>query len=115
MIHSIFLGIIYSSTMLNQELVSMLDATLSVAICWIYFATLQSSSWQATVGKKTLGIKVVDKNGGRISFGTATVRYFGKSLSGIIFCIGYMMAGWTKKKQGLHDMIASTYVVKETR
>jgi uncharacterized RDD family membrane protein YckC len=58
-----------------------------------------------------IGIKVTDLNGNRISFGRATGRYFAKILSGMILMIGYIMAGFTEKKQALHDMIASCLVV----
>ena len=78
---------------------------------WLYFALMESSSWQATLGKRAMGIKVMDEHGGRISFGRATGRYFGAALSYPFFAVGYMMAGWTKRKQGLHDLMASTFVV----
>jgi len=78
---------------------------------WLYFALMESSSRQATLGKMALGIIVTDLNGNPISFGRATGRYFGKILSGIILYIGYLMAGFTEKKQALHDMIAGCLVV----
>ena len=78
---------------------------------WLYFALMESSSKQATLGKMALGIIVTDLNGNPISFGRATGRYFGKILSGIILYIGYLMAGFTEKKQALHDMIAGCLVV----
>ncbi|MEK6756022.1 MAG: RDD family protein [Bacteroidota bacterium] len=85
---------------------------LVIAIAgWLYFALLESSNKMATLGKLAIGIKVTDMNGNRISFGRATGRYFAKILSGMIFMIGYIMAGFTEKKQALHDMIASCLVV----
>jgi len=83
----------------------------SIAIGWLYEALLDSSSWQGTVGKKLLGLRVVDLNGNRISFGRATGRYFAKVLSGMICLIGYIMIAFTEKKQGLHDLLAGTLVV----
>jgi uncharacterized RDD family membrane protein YckC len=83
----------------------------SVIVDWIYFAALQSSGWQATIGKKVVGLKVVDENGRRISFGRATGRYFASMISAVIFCIGYMMVGWTSRKRGLHDSMAGTFVI----
>lgn len=80
---------------------------------WLYFSLLESSSWQATVGKKALGLKVTGVDGQRIGFGRATGRYFGKILSALIFMIGFIMAGVTERKQALHDMIAGTLVVRE--
>jgi uncharacterized RDD family membrane protein YckC len=82
-------------------------------VSWLYFAVMESSFWQATLGKKLLGMSVTDQEGNRISFGRATGRYFAKILSAIILLIGFMMAGWTQRKQALHDMIAGTYVVRK--
>lgn len=80
---------------------------------WLYYALMESSRYQATVGKIALKLKVVDYSGERLTFWRATGRFFAKFLSMIILYIGFLMIGWTEKKQGLHDMIAETYVVKE--
>jgi len=89
----------------------MVGALLGVIVGWLYFALQESSATQATLGKRALGIKVTDGNGMRISFGRATGRFFGKILSGLIFGIGFILAGFTARKQALHDMLASTLVV----
>jgi uncharacterized RDD family membrane protein YckC len=73
---------------------------------WLYSALMESSTRQATLGKMALGIKVTDLNGNRISFGRATGRHFAKFISAMILYVGFMMAGWTERKQALHDMIA---------
>ncbi|MCD4789243.1 MAG: RDD family protein [Bacteroidales bacterium] len=86
---------------------------ISIAINWLYFAIMESSKTQGTLGKMLLKIKVTDYNGERISFARATGRYFGKIISGMILMIGYIMAGFTDRKQALHDMMASCYVIKE--
>jgi uncharacterized RDD family membrane protein YckC len=86
---------------------------LSLALNWLYFAIMESSKIQGTVGKMLLKIKVTDMEGKRISFGRATGRFFGKIVSGIIIMIGYIMAGFTEKKQALHDMMAGCLVMKE--
>ena len=78
---------------------------------WAYFAIMESSSKQATLGKMAMGIVVTDKNGRRISFGRAVGRNLGKIISGIILYIGYLMIAFTEKKQGLHDMMAGCVVV----
>lgn len=78
---------------------------------WLYFALFESSAGQATPGKRAMGLKVVGETGHRVGFGQATGRYFGKILSGMIFNIGYLMAGLTARKQALHDFVASTFVV----
>jgi uncharacterized RDD family membrane protein YckC len=79
---------------------------------FVYFAYMESSANQATVGKMALGIQVTDVNGGRISFGKALGRTAGKILSALILYIGYIIAAFTEKKQALHDMMAGTLVVK---
>jgi len=79
---------------------------------WLYSALLEASAWQGTLGKKALGMSVTDMNGNRISFGRATGRYFGKILSSIVLLIGFIMVAFTKRKQGLHDILAGTLVYK---
>ena len=80
---------------------------------WLYFAGFESSSWQATPGKRVLNLVVTDLSGTRISFARATGRYFGKWVTGLIpVFIGYILAGITERKQALHDMIASTLVLR---
>ena len=85
----------------------------SIVLIWLYFTLFESSRLQATPGKMALGLVVTDEYGQRIGFGRATGRYFAKILSSLIFCIGYMMAGWTARKQALHDLIAGTCVVRK--
>jgi uncharacterized RDD family membrane protein YckC len=88
-------------------------AIISSIIQWLYFSIMESSSWQATLGKKALGLTVTDLEGRRISFGRATGRYFAKIISKLTLLIGYIMAGFTQKKQALHDMIAGTLVLRK--
>ena len=85
---------------------------LIVAGVWLYFAMMETSAWQGTIGKKVLGLRVTDLDGNRIGFARATGRYFAKLVSGIILMFGYIMAGFTEKKQALHDMMAGCLVVK---
>lgn len=79
---------------------------------WLYFALMESSKLQATVGKLAIGVVVTDLRGERLSFARATGRYFAKILSIMILCIGYIMVAFMPRKQGLHDLIASTLVYK---
>jgi len=79
---------------------------------WLYWAVLESSAWQATLGKKMMGLYVTDLQGRRISLARASGRYFGKTLSALTLLIGFVMAGFTEKKQALHDMIAGCLVVR---
>jgi uncharacterized RDD family membrane protein YckC len=84
----------------------------TLLITWLYFAGMESSARQATLGKAVLGMRVTDLNGNRVSFGRASGRFFSKIISGMIMYIGYIMAGFTEKKQALHDMIAGTLVMR---
>jgi len=83
-----------------------------VIVEWLYFAGMESSARQATFGKSVMSLRVTNYEGQRISFGHATGRFFAKMVSGLIpFAIGYIMAGFTEKKQALHDLIAGTLVL----
>ena len=84
----------------------------SMMIQWLYFAYMESSERQATLGKMAMGLRVVDVSGERVSFLQATGRHFGKIISGIILLIGYLIQPFTEKKQTLHDIMAGTLVVK---
>ncbi len=102
---------------LNQEVpMEKYDNTVdlgSILITWGYFALMESSSKQGTLGKMALGIKVTDYDGQRISFLRATGRFFGKYLSAILLMIGFLMIAFTARKQGLHDILARTLVVNQ--
>lgn len=106
-----------SSDQLNVALfttfifVVIIFAFISIIMEWLYCALMESSHRQATLGKIIVGIKVTDLNGNRISFGRATGRHFGKILSSLFLFIGYIMAGFTEKKQALHDIISNCLVV----
>ncbi len=84
-------------------------------ISWLYFALMECSSKQGTVGKIALGIRVTDLEGSRIDFLTATGRFFAKIISTITLGIGFLMAAFTPKKQALHDLMAATLVVGKER
>ena len=86
--------------------------TLVGLAAWLYYAGLESSPWQATLGKRVLGVRVTDTTGVRIGFARASGRFFGKILSGLLFCLGFVMAAFTARKQALHDMLAGTLVVR---
>jgi uncharacterized RDD family membrane protein YckC len=86
---------------------------------WLYWGLMESSSWQATLGKKALGLRVTDLAGSRPTFGRASGRFFAgrgigfvPSVGGLYFLIDCIMAGFTEKKQALHDIIASCFVVR---
>jgi uncharacterized RDD family membrane protein YckC len=93
--------------------VLMFTAGINFVINLLYFSFCESSTWQATLGKKALGLAVTDLQGRRISFGHALGRNLAKIISSLTLFIGYIMAGFTAKKQALHDMIAGTLVIKQ--
>lgn len=101
-----------------EELIALMGTVwkitvLSIVIKWLYYALLESSAWQATIGKLTLGLKVTDMAGNRVSFARATGRFFGKIISAFILMIGFIMAGFTAQKQALHDMMAGCLVMRK--
>jgi len=91
------------------------SSVLSIAISWMYFAVFESSEWMASPGKKALGLIVTNEQGMRISVGRATRRYFAKILSVLLFGIGIIMIAFTARKQGMHDKIFNTLVLKVRR
>ncbi len=91
----------------------VLTRLITIVVFWLYFALMESSKRQGTLGKNILKIKVVNEQGNVISFGKATIRHLGKILSGLIFLIGFIMMFFTKKQQCLHDLIAKTLVIKK--
>jgi len=88
-------------------------AAVSVLIQWLYHAYLESGDKQATWGKQALGLYVTDLMGNPVTFGRSSGRFFAKIVTGMIpLGIGYIMAGFTERKQALHDMIASCLVLR---
>jgi uncharacterized RDD family membrane protein YckC len=92
---------------------------LIVALKWLYWALMESSAWQATLGKKALGLYVTDLVGARVSFGRASGRFWaGRGLShvplgGLYYLVDCICAGVTDKKQAVHDMIAGCLVMRK--
>lgn len=85
---------------------------VSFALAWLYYAVCESSRWQATPGKLALGLRVTDEYGRRVSFARASGRWLGMLVSGALFDVGYLLAGWTARKQALHDLMAGCCVVR---
>lgn len=82
-------------------------------LLWIVYVVGYQGYTGQTLGKKVMGIKVVDVSGNKPSYFTFFLRdVIGKLVSSIILLIGYFMVLWDGKKQGLHDKIAGTFVVK---
>jgi uncharacterized RDD family membrane protein YckC len=78
-----------------------------------YYSFMESSRYQASLGKLALELRVTNEEGERLDFGKALLRNAAKTISSFLFMIGYIMAGFTERKQALHDIIAHTLVVKK--
>lgn len=103
-------GVTLNTIAANSQLINV---SVSVVITLFYYTQMESSSKQATFGKMAMGIIVTDLKGNRISSNRAYGRCLGKILSGLFLGLGYIMAGFTLKKQALHDFMAGTLVVKK--
>lgn len=118
----LFVGLIFAGISLaasgqdvtNDNVLGVLVALLLIefVLAWLYYAGLESSAWQGTVGKRLMRLAVTDLYGRRIGFGTATGRYFGKIVSGLPLFVGYLMIAFSERKQSLHDLMAGTLVVR---
>lgn len=97
-----------------QIVAAVLGGLFGLVAYWLYFALFESSAKQSTLGKRVVGVYVTDLAGRRISFARATGRHFAKLISSATLLIGYIMAGFTEKKQALHDMIAGTLVMRRS-
>jgi uncharacterized RDD family membrane protein YckC len=87
---------------------------VKMAIDIMYHCFMETSKYQGSIGKMALGLVVTDINGQKIDFSKALIRNLCKIISGMILCIGYIMTGFTDKKQALHDIIAGTLVMKKS-
>ncbi len=85
---------------------------VSLVLTMAYFALLESSRWQATLGKRVCRLRVTDLSGRRIGIGRAFGRYLAKFVSALLLGIGFLMVGWTRRSQGLHDLMADTLVMR---
>jgi len=86
---------------------------LLLLVLLIYLTLMESSKLQASIGKVAIGLKVIDDKGNQLKILRSFGRNISKFLSLFTLCIGFMMAGWTSKKQALHDMTANCYVIRK--
>lgn len=91
----------------------VLYGLLSLLVVWVYFAAFESSEYQATLGKMAIGIKVTNEDGEQMGFWRATGRHFGKLLSVLLLLVGFLMAGFTERKQALHDQMTDCLVIND--
>lgn len=118
-----FLGNIFGTAFLNK--MSSLDPIqeyigytlwaqiIAIVVAWVYMAGMESSAFQASIGKLLLGIRVVGKDGGRISFARATGRFLGRIFSVLVAGLGILAIAFSAKKQALHDMMADCLVMNK--
>jgi uncharacterized RDD family membrane protein YckC len=116
-LHAPVFGWVNADTLSLEEMMAIISASIASIVmsglcAWLYFALLESSKLQGTLGKAALNIRVTDLDGRRISFGRATGRHFGKWLSGLTLLIGYLIQPFTRRRQALHDLLAGTLVVR---
>jgi uncharacterized RDD family membrane protein YckC len=86
---------------------------VALAAYFLYCTLLESSTWQATVGKRTLGLKVTNRRGERIGFARAAARFVTKLLSALTLCLGFLLVAVTRRRQALHDLVAGTLVAHD--
>ena len=108
------LGVVLPGRAASDDIVAGLYVVATLTH-WLYYTLCESSTQQATLGKLMLSLRVTDTHGRRIGFGQANGRYWSKILSALLLGIGFLMVGFDRqKKQGLHDKMAGTVVVRET-
>jgi uncharacterized RDD family membrane protein YckC len=98
----------------------LLITVVGLIASWLYWGFMESSAWQATLGKKALGLMVTDMEGKRVTFGRSSGRFAAgrgaaviPSIGGLYFFVSCICAGFTEKKQALHDMIAGCLVIRK--
>ncbi len=115
---TVALGVVIPAADMSEGAVIGYVVTFNLVIfiaIWLYFTLMESSAKQATLGKILVGIVVTDIDGNRVSLGRASGRYFGKAVSWVILTIGFLMAGFTERKQALHDIMAGCLVIRKPK
>lgn len=119
-IHSFFLSPLLIQMQMHNSISSSVYWFVAVSVSlgvfssqWAYFIAMETSPLKATLGKLLSGLYVTNLDGERISLAQANGRFFGKFLSALILCVGFLMAAFTQNKQALHDVLANTLVLKK--
>jgi len=113
LIDGLLLSLLFA--VLNFGSDQQLSGLFTGVVGWLYYAGMESSTRQATLGKSVFGLVVTSTQGQRITFLRATGRYFAKILSALILFIGFIMIAFDPRKQGLHDKLADTLVIQRGR
>jgi uncharacterized RDD family membrane protein YckC len=85
---------------------------LVILVGVLYYSVFEGSSWQATPGKRILKLYVTDLNEQRITFARAAARNFPKMIFSSVFPFVHLLAGFTEKKQALHDILSGCLVLR---
>ncbi len=101
-----------SQSLLALPRVTLAGFILLFVIMWAYYVFFETSSWQATPGKRVFRLYVTDLAGEKITLRRSSIRYFGRKISELTFLVGYIIAGFTEKKQALHDILAGCLVMR---
>ena len=105
-------GVPASPTLTTLPQLTPVAFAITFTAIWFYYTMFEASVWQATPGKRILRIYVADLHGQRVTFARAAARNFAKIISNLTFLAGYLVAGFTEKKQALHDILASCLVLR---
>ena len=114
-IDAIGIGIIAGavSSILGSGTASTQYQVLSILLQAAYFTYFWSAAGKGqTLGSRALNIRVVKTDGSYLDYGGAFLRYIGFVISCVAFFLGVIWAAFDAQKQGWHDKIAGTYVVK---
>jgi uncharacterized RDD family membrane protein YckC len=85
---------------------------LGTLVSLAYFTYFEGGPTGQTIGKRALGIRVIDfGGGGSIGYGRAFIRWIGRFVSAIVFLLGYLWMLWDKERQTWHDKFANSVVV----
>src|SRR5262245_10902594 len=95
----------------SETVADLVALAIGLLSAWLYAALLESGRRQGTFGKMALGIKVTDRDGRRISFLRATLRYLAKYLSALPCGVGFVIAAFDPKRRAAHDFVARTLVL----
>lgn len=98
---------------INREWTGVAINIFELILCWLYFTAFESSSWQATVGKKILNLKVTNKDNLKITFRQASVRFWSKLITLLTLGIGFLILAFNEKRQALHDKIAGCVILNK--
>jgi len=104
-------GAAYTSITGSRPEADVWGVVIGVVCALGYFTAMEGSRAQATLGKLVLGVMVTTMDGGRLPLPQAAGRQLAKLLSALTLGGGFLMAGFTRRKRALHDLMAESQVV----